>query len=314
MLPQCAGLSSGKRQSSMSRLPLPGANKGKGGRSSSSGGQVVMGERGRNTNTPLNKGTNRASSGNRSSERLRVNPKTDYMTPQRVTNTRKSMTSEKRLTSSVVGSHQRLSGRGSQIGSKGGKDTRPLGDKGFQQSQVRKILDFLRRNNYPNDSLTSKHFPLSSKEFVNIFNFMYSYIDPRTEPALPPTSFDDKVMKLLKTLHYPGNLSRSNFITMGSLHSWPTVLGSLAFMCDMATIYTQKLLPNIIALGFPSRDEMGFDTDRESREKIQFEHHLNCWQEFNRGEDEFPDQLQALHENLMENNGVDVERLEYLKQ
>jgi len=313
MLPQSSGLSSGKRQSSMSRLPLPGGNKGKGGRSSSSGGQVVMGERGRNTTTPLNKGTGRASSGNRSSERLRGNPRTDYMTPQRVAATRKSMTSEKRLTNSVMGSHQRLSGRGSQIGSKGGKDTRPLGDKAFQQSQVRKILDFLRQNNYQNDSLTSKHFPLSSKEFVLIFNFMYSYIDPRAD-VLPLTRFDEEVLKVLKTLHYPGNLSRSNFVTMGSLHSWPTVLGSLAFMCDMAGIYSQKLLPNIIALGFPSKDDMGFATDRESKEKIHYEHHLNCWQEFNDGADEFPNQMHALHENLMENNGVDVERLEYLGQ
>jgi len=313
MLPQSSGLSSGKRQSSVSRLPMPGASKGK-GRSSSSGGQVVLGERGRNTTTPLNKGPNRASSGNRSSERLRGNPKTDYMTPQRVTTTRKSMTSEKRLTSSVMGSHQRLSGRGSQIGSKGGKDTRPLSDKVFQQTQVRKILDFLRMNGYPNDTLTSKHFPLSSKEFVCIFNFLYIFIDPRTDSVLPHTRFDEEVLKLLKILHYPGNLSRSNFVTMGSLHSWPTVLGSLAYLCDLATLNSQKLLPNIIALGFPSKDDMGFATDRESGDKIVFEHNLECWTEFNMERDEFPEQLQAFHENLMENNGVDVQHLEYLEQ
>eukprot|EP00092_Neocalanus_flemingeri_P107958 GFUD01138582.1.p1 GENE.GFUD01138582.1~~GFUD01138582.1.p1 ORF type:complete len:711 (+),score=238.23 GFUD01138582.1:141-2273(+) len=313
-LPQSTVLSTGKRQSSLSRLPMPGGNKGRqGGRSSSSGGQVVMGERGKNTTTPLNKGSGRASSGNRSTERLKANPR-DYMTPQRVTTTRMSMTSEKRLTSSLAGSHQRLSGRGSQIGTKGGKDTRPLGDKVFQQTQVRKILDFLRMTNYSNDSLTSKHFPLSSKEFVNIFNFLYSFMDPRTDSVLPLTRFDEEVLKLLKTLHYPGNLSRSHFVTMGSLHSWPTVLGSLSFMCDMASIYSQKLFPNIIALGFPNKDESGFTTDRESKEKIQYEHHLNCWHEFNNGADEFPEQLRALNENLMENNGVDVERLEFLGQ
>jgi len=315
MLPQGSGLSSGKRQSSVSRLPLPGANKVRtGGRSSSTGGPVPMGERGRNTTTPLNKGVSRASSGNRSSERIRGNPKTDYMTPQRVASTRKSMTSEKRLTSNVMGSHQRLSGRGSQIGAKGGKDTRPLGDKTFQQSQVRRILDFLRMNGYQNDSLTSKHFPLSSKEFVCIFNFMYFFIDPRTDTVLPLTRFDEEVLKLLKSIHYPGNLSRSNFVTMGSLHSWPTVLGSLAFLSDLASLYTQKLYPNIIPLGFPSKDEMGFATDRESDDKLHFEHNLNCWSEFNSGADDFPEQVQAFHENLMENNGVDVQHLEYLDQ
>merc|ERR1719315_781948 len=109
-------MSSGKRQSSMSRLPVPGGSKVKQGkRSSSSGGQNVLGDRGRSSVTPLNKGTGRVSSGNRSSERLKVNPKNDYITPQRVTTARKSMTSEKRLTTgSMGGGHQRLSGRGSQ--------------------------------------------------------------------------------------------------------------------------------------------------------------------------------------------------------
>merc|ERR1712240_596944 len=36
--------------------------------------------------------------------------------------------------------------------------------------------------------------------------------------------------------------------------------------------------------------------------------------EYNAGADEFPEQLQTLRGNLMENNGVDMERLEYLKQ
>ena len=50
------GLSSGKRQSSVSRLPMPGASKSRpGGRSS--GGQMGLGT------TPLNIGVNRPSSG-----------------------------------------------------------------------------------------------------------------------------------------------------------------------------------------------------------------------------------------------------------
>ena len=55
-----SGLSSGKRQSSVSRLGMPSVSKGRpgGGRSSSiGGGQKSLGT------TPLNKGTNRSSSG-----------------------------------------------------------------------------------------------------------------------------------------------------------------------------------------------------------------------------------------------------------
>jgi len=293
---------------------MPSVSKGRpgGGRSSSiGGGQKSLGT------TPLNNGTKRSSSGNRSSERLKVPSRTDFMTPQRVSTSKKSMAStERRMTSSALpkGTHQRLSGRGSQIGAKGSKDTRPLNDNAFRQSQIRKILDFLRNSGYSNTSLTSKNFPLSSKEFVSVFNFLYSHIDPSVDNVLPMYKFEEDAPRLLRSLNYPTNLSKSNFITIGSMHSWPTVLGCLAYLCDLATLFTKKLYPDVVALSFPMKDEMGFPTDRESDDKIQFEFNLKCWAEFNTGADEFPEQLQTLHGNLMENNGVDIDRLKYLEQ
>merc|ERR1712142_1149893 len=134
------------------------------------------------------------------------------------------------------------------------------------------------------------------------------------DQVLPLHKFEEEVPKLLKSLNYPGNLSKSNFISIGSPHSWPTVLGSLAYLCDLASLYTRKLYPDVVALSFPMKDEMGFATDRESDDKLQFEFNLKCWVEFNAGADEFPEQLQALRGNLMENNGVDMEQLKYLKQ
>ena len=175
-------------------------------------------------------------------------------------------------------------------------------------------MDFLRNFGYPNSSLTSKHFPLSSKEFVGVFNFLYRHIDPAVDQVLPMYKFEEDAPRLLKSLNYPSNLSKSNFITIGSMHSWPTVLGCLAFLCDLATLFTRKLYPDVVALSFPMKDEMGFPADRESDDKLQFEFNLKCWEEFNAGADEFPEQLQTLHGNLMENNGVDIEQLKYLEQ
>jgi len=126
--------------------------------------------------------------------------------------------------------------------------------------------------------------------------------------------FEEEIIKLLKSLHYPGNLSKSNFVTMGSLHSWPTVLGSLSFICDLASIYTQKLLPNIMSLGFPNKDEMGFVTDQEGNDKLSFDLNLECWAEFNNGADEYPEQMKQFHKSLLENNNVDLLKLEYLEE
>merc|ERR1719342_784942 len=215
------------------------------------------------------------------------------MTPQRVLSVRKSISSNANRMSTM-----RLSGRGSQIGSKGSKDTRPLSDKSFQHNQVKKILDFLRSSEYPNKSLTSKSFPLSSKEFVNVFNFMFQSIDVKSLEVLPHARFEEQIINVLKSLHYPVNLPKSTFVTMGSLHSWPAVLGVLSFICDLANLYRNKLLSNVVALGFP--------IDRESDEKILFEHQLNCFDEFNNGVDEYPDQLEIYQANLLENKSVDM--------
>ena len=66
-----------------------------------------------------------------------------------------------------------------------------------------------------------------------------------------------------------------------------------------------KLQPNVNAIGFPS----DFSTDRETREKLTFEHHLACFGVFNEGHDDYDEQEEQLQEVLMENMGVDIERL-----
>ena len=130
---------------------------------------------------------------------------------------------------------KRASGRGSLIGSKTVKDTRTLQDKKVQQELTRKLLDFLRQHQYPSP-LTSRDFPPSSKEFVHIFNFLYSIIDIRNPVIIKMTKNEDDIIKVMKTLHYPGMMSKSHFKTIVP-HSWPMVLGCLSYLCDVATIF-----------------------------------------------------------------------------
>ena len=138
---------------------------------------------------------------------------------------------------------KRASGRGSLIGSKTVKDTRNLQDKKVQQELTRRLLDFLRQYKYPS-ALTSRDFPPSSKEFLHIFNFIYSIIDMRHPIIVPMTSSDkeNEIIKAMKSLHYPGMMSKSHFKTIVP-HSWPTVLGCLSYLCDVATIFRYVLCP-----------------------------------------------------------------------
>ena len=136
---------------------------------------------------------------------------------------------------------KRASGRGSLMGSKTVKDTRNLQDKKVQQELTRKLLDFLRQHQYPSP-LTSRDFPPSSKEFLHIFNFLYSIIDIRHQVIVPMTCTDKEkeIIAVMKTLHYPGMMSKSHFKTIVP-HSWPMVLGCLSYLCDVATIFRSVL-------------------------------------------------------------------------
>ncbi|XP_023346889.1 kinetochore protein NDC80 homolog [Eurytemora carolleeae] len=189
----------------------------------------------------------RSISANRSVEKSK-----EMMTPVRYSTVRKPFLSSAK---------SRVSGRGSTIGSLGVKDTRSLTDKTYQSSLVKKILDFLRENGYRNGALTSKHFPLSTKEFIDLFNFTYSFINPDITSALPYSKAEDQIINILKNeLNYPGTVSKSNLITMGSLHSWPTVLGCLSFLVESAKVHL-KVSGKIIPIAFPCKDEQGFSID-----------------------------------------------------
>ncbi|CAB4067486.1 NDC80 [Lepeophtheirus salmonis] len=100
------------------------------------------------------------------------------------------------------------------------KETRPLRDKNWQTEQVKSLIDFLREHNYSNRELTSKSFPLSASEFRCLFNFMYGILSPG---YVLPQKFESELTSLLKGLDYPGVISKSTFVTIGSLHSWPRI-------------------------------------------------------------------------------------------
>ena len=254
--------SSVKRSSSVSRIPVPGGKVNK--RSSSTGRGPVLGERNslmtpsskesrlRLTDkftTPLRMQTQRwvvlHNSNLSSFSRYCVIISPGYCCCQTChvaiapvllwIDLRASLAASGLSSSRRVSDMKRISGRGSLIGAKQTKDTRNLADRKVKEELTRRLLDFLRQRQYPS-ALTSKDFPPSSKEFVNIFNFLYSYIDHTNQVIIPYTRNEDEIIKVMKSLQYPGMLSKSTFKTIAP-HSWPTVLGCLSYLCDVATIF-----------------------------------------------------------------------------
>ena len=77
---------------------------------------------------------------------------------------------------------------------------------------------------------------------------------------------------------------------------------------------SEKLLANIDAICFPSRDEDGLPTDRISEDKIILDFLIGCYHEFNDGRDDFPAQVDDFRASLMDNLGVDMDYLRSQQQ
>eukprot|EP00088_Acartia_fossae_P025017 TRINITY_DN25862_c0_g1_i1.p1 TRINITY_DN25862_c0_g1~~TRINITY_DN25862_c0_g1_i1.p1 ORF type:complete len:580 (+),score=114.34 TRINITY_DN25862_c0_g1_i1:106-1740(+) len=180
---------------------------------------------------------------------------------------------------------------------------------------VRDILDFLRENKYGNDSLTSKHFPLTNKEFVDIFNFCYSYLNPHIPEVLSYQRNEEIIISILqKELKYPGQLSKTNLITMGSLHSWPMALGALSYLCERAKL-ALKIRENMEKIAFPNVDKQGFPINsRMSKAQLKHECIMDCYRKFHNGQDTYEDELDKFSEDLMELEEVSPEELRRLDE
>lgn len=177
----------------------------------------------------------------------------------------------------------------------------------------------MREHGYHNDALTSKHFPLSSKDFTDIFNFIYSFLNPDVGEALPYSRSEEKIINILKNeLKYPGQITKSNLVTMGSLHSWPTVLGCLHFMTDKAKTFN-RIEDSLEMIAFPSLDDQGFHDGNESEGKLKICHVATCYAKFNEGHNDFPEEMDLYRARLHHRYGVEEEHMrqlleEYLRQ
>ncbi|KAG1671266.1 Kinetochore protein NDC80 [Nymphon striatum] len=152
------------------------------------------------------------------------------------------------------------------------KDTRPIFDKAYQNSCIKKLVEFLVNRNYPYKINSKVLVSPMNKDFAHIFQFLYQQIEPKF--ALSP-KFEEEVPRLLKNLGYPYNITKSAFCTVGSRHSWPSILASLNWLKDYIE-YLDFSRQEIDALRFPSEDFEG-DSMSENKASLML---YNFYQEF----------------------------------
>lgn len=140
-----------------------------------------------------------------------------------------------RTSSAGPGAGRKRSSIYGQGGSQVKKDNRPLSDKSYQTTAIKKLILFLAEHGYQ-QVVTHKSLQLpSAKEFTNIFNFLLSLIDK--DLSIPEgAKIAEEVPKILKTLGYPFTISHNHLINLGSPHAWPIVLGSVTWLTELCSV------------------------------------------------------------------------------
>ncbi|XP_068230074.1 kinetochore protein NDC80 homolog [Palaemon carinicauda] len=178
--------------------------------------------------------------------------------------------------------------RSSSVGGKNRKETRPIGDPAFKSECIDKILEFLLSNGYEYEIHRRNLLNPSTKDFTHMFSFIYRHFNPL---YTLPHKFEEEIPRLMKLLKYPNQMSKSTFISVGSRHTWPSVLAMMAWMIDILSIYDNT---DPFSAAYPT----DFDLDSAIRNKriLKFFDIYSCGGE----EDEIMKQFEEYHHTLEE--------------
>ncbi|KAH9269945.1 hypothetical protein BASA83_007931 [Batrachochytrium salamandrivorans] len=111
------------------------------------------------------------------------------------------------------------------------KDPRPLRDKPWQTKAIKQLVSFLAQTGCPVAVSAKKLTSPSSKDFSDIFKFLYRMLEPNHEFK---SKIEEELLPLLRTLRYPfaEQINKSQLFSIGSPHAWPTFLGILHWLME----------------------------------------------------------------------------------
>ncbi|KAL2641780.1 hypothetical protein R1flu_009367 [Riccia fluitans] len=125
-----------------------------------------------------------------------------------------------------VGRRSSIMGKGSASAQ---TETRPIGDRAFQQECIRVLCNFLTTHGYPNAVSPKVLQAPSGKDVTNIIQFLFHQVDPHFKF----TKIEEDVPTVFKRLGYPVQISRSALYAAGSPVSWPSLLAALSWLVQL---------------------------------------------------------------------------------
>ncbi|KAK3563767.1 hypothetical protein QTP86_034499, partial [Hemibagrus guttatus] len=202
-----------------------------------------------------------------------------------------SSTSERRTSFFGKGTGTGAGGqRNSMFGTYGGaekmKDPRPLHDKAFVQQCIKQLCEFLGDNGFPATVTVKSLQSPSTKEFLKIFEFIYSLVDPTFQ--MPTTKVEEEIPRMLRDLGYPFPLSKSSMYSIGAPHTWPQALGALIWLIDTVRSFNSMKSHDMLFGDFP--DGSTELEDGMEYNKLFLEYCSKTYNKFMQGADTFEDE------------------------
>lgn len=135
--------------------------------------------------------------------------------------------------SSVYGGRTSMSARGGRL------DPRPLTDKTYMNGCIHALIEFLSDRQYDHVLSPKILKGPSKKDFCNIIQFLFRQVDPTFEFGV---KFEEDVAAQLKNLRYPFAISKTALVAVGSPHTWPALLGSIAWVIELLSVRIPQCL------------------------------------------------------------------------
>lgn len=113
------------------------------------------------------------------------------------------------------------------------KDPRNLESKREQEIAVSRVYEFLMERCYDQPiSITILSRPTSAV-YLNVLKFILKQLDPSLNIS---DKNSNEIVAILKFLKYPFTVSRTTVSSIGSPHSWPTLLGILIWLVELIDV------------------------------------------------------------------------------
>ncbi|XP_071988119.1 kinetochore protein NDC80 homolog, partial [Engystomops pustulosus] len=204
------------------------------------------------------------------------------------------------------------SSRNSQYGAFGAsekiKDPRPLHDKSFIQQCIRQLCEFLNENGYSQNLTVKSLQGPSTKDFLKIFAFIYSFICPNYE--IPDSKFEEEIPRIFKELGYPFALSKSSMYTVGAPHTWPQIVAALVWLIDCIKV-SCVLKGDEHVIDEPQMCETS--EDGIDFNQVFLDYTMKCYEQFMEGRDTFEENDGEVYSRLKDAYAVEESQVESLQ-